>query len=132
MFPHFCLYASDFNYRHINWGYDNNCLDGECLAGWANINSVALLCNAKDASSFYSDRWNTGTNPVLDFFSVGSYNRLSDRSVLEKFLRTQHRPLLITSPRFALSVQSMPVKRWNFCKAKWSHYIAWKNKFTKN
>ena len=25
----------------------------------------------------------------------------------------------------------MPVKRWNFCKAKWSHYIALTNKFAK-
>ena len=25
----------------------------------------------------------------------------------------------------------MPVKRWNFRKAKWSHYIALKNKFAK-
>ena len=25
----------------------------------------------------------------------------------------------------------MPVKRWNFCKAKWSHYIASTNKFAK-
>ena len=26
----------------------------------------------------------------------------------------------------------MPVKRWNFLKAKWSHYIALTNKFAKN
>ena len=26
---------------------------------------------------------------------------------------------------------SMPVKRWNFRKAKWSHYIALTNKFAK-
>ena len=25
----------------------------------------------------------------------------------------------------------MPIKRWNFCKAKWSHYIALTNKFAK-
>ena len=38
---------------------------------------------------------------------------------------------LLQPPRFALSVSSMPVKRWNFCKANWSHYIALMNKFTK-
>ena len=32
---------------------------------------------------------------------------------------------------FALSVPSMPVKQWNFRKAKWSHYIALTNKFAK-
>ena len=29
-----------------------------------------------------------------------------------------------TSARFAMAVPSIPVKRWNFRKAKWSHYIA--------
>ena len=30
-----------------------------------------------------------------------------------------------------MAVPSMPVKRWNFRKAKWSHYIALTNKFAK-
>ena len=44
---------------------------------------------------------------------------------------SQHRPSLITPPRFAMAVPSMPVKRWNFRKAKWSNYIALTNKFAK-
>ena len=44
---------------------------------------------------------------------------------------SQHQPSLITQPRFAMAVPSMPVYRWNFCKAKWSHYIALTNKFAK-
>ena len=59
-----------FNYRHTDWDYDDNSPDGECLAGWASINCLALLYNPKDASSFYSDRWNTGTNLNLAFASV--------------------------------------------------------------
>ena len=59
VFPHPCLYAGDFNCRHADWGYDDNSPDGECLAGWASINCLALLYNAKDAASFYSGRWNT-------------------------------------------------------------------------
>ena len=35
-------------------------------------------------------------------------------------------------PTFAMAVPSMPVKRWNFRKAKWSHYITLTNKFAKN
>ena len=58
----------------------------------------------------------TGTNPDLAFAIVGPSSHLLDRRVLEKFPRSQHRPLLITPPRFALSVPSMPVKQWNFCK----------------
>ena len=131
VFPHPCLYAGDFNCRHADWGYDDNSPDGECLAGWASINCLALLYNAKDAASFYSGRWNTGTNPDLAFASVGPNSRLPDRRVLEKFPRSQHRPSLITTPRFAMAVPSMPVKRWNFRKANWSHYIALTNKFAK-
>ena len=78
VFPHPCLYAGDFNCRHADWGYDDNSPDGECLAGWASINCLALLYNAKDAASFYSGRWNTGTNPDLAFASVGPNSRLPD------------------------------------------------------
>ena len=131
VFPHPCLYAGDFNCRHADWGYDDNSPDGECLAGWASINCLALLYNAKDAASFYFGRWNTDTNPDLAFASVGPNSRLPDRRVLDKFPRSQHRPSLITPPRFAMAVPSMPVKRWNFRKAKWSHYIALTNKFAK-
>ena len=107
-----------FNCRYADWGYDNNNPDGECLAGWASINCLALLYNAKDAASFYSGRWNTGTNPDLALASVGSNSRLPDRRVLDKFPRSQHRPLVITPPRFAMAVPGMSVKRWNFHKGK--------------
>ena len=33
---------------------------------------LALLCNAKNAASFYSGRWNTDNNPDLAFACVGS------------------------------------------------------------
>ena len=90
---------------------EDNSPDGECLAGWATVNCLALLYNAKDAASYYSGRWNTGTNPDLAFASVGPNSRLPNRRVLDKFPRSQHRPLLITPPRFAMAVPSMPVKR---------------------
>ena len=120
----------------LTGGYDDNSPDGECLADWASINYLALLynsinCNAKDAASFYSGRWNTGTNLDLAFASIGPNSRLPDRRVLEKFPRSQHQPSLITPPRFAMAMPSMPVKRWNFRKAKWSHYITLTNKFAK-
>ena len=106
-------------------------MDGECLAGWASINSLALLHNPKDSASFHSGRWNSRTNPDLAFTSADLDSRLPDRRVLEKFPKPQHRPLLITQSRFVLSVPSMPVKQWNFRKAKWSHYRALTNKFAK-
>ena len=113
VFHHPCLYAGDFNCGHADWVYDDNSPDAECLAGWASINCLSLLYNAKDAASFYSGRWNTGTNPDLAFASVGPNSGLPGRRVLDKFPRSQHRPSLITPPRFAMAVPSMPVKRWN-------------------
>ena len=83
-------------------------------------------------ATFHSGRWNTGTNPDLAFVSVGPDSRLPDRRILEKFPRSQHRPSLIVPPRFTLSVPSMPVKRWNFRKAKWSHYNALTNQLAEN
>ena len=132
VFPHPCLYAGDFNCLHVNWGYNRNSADGECLVAWANANNLALLHNPKDEASFHSGRWNTGTNPDLAFTSVGPDSRLPDRRILEKFPRSQHRPSLITPPRLSLPIPGMPVKRWNFRKANWSHYISLTNKLARS
>ena len=86
---------------------------------------------AKVASSFYSGRWNTDSNPDLAIASVGPCSRLLDRSVFKKFSNSQHRPSFITPAKFAMSVPSMPVKQWNFHKAKWNHCIALINKLAK-
>ena len=95
VFAYLCLYADDFNCCYADWGYDNNSPDGECLAGWASINCLALLYNAKDPASFYSARCNTGTNPDLAFASVGPNSCLPDRRVLENSPRSQHQPRLL-------------------------------------
>ena len=130
-FPHPCLFAGDFNCPHADWGYGTNSVNGECLASWASINNLAFLYNPNDPASFHSGRWNSGTNPDLVFASADLDSRLPDRRTLKKFPKSQHRPSLITPPKFALPVPSMPVKRWNFRKAKWSHHIALTNKFAK-
>ena len=33
VFPHLCLYAGHFNYRHVDWDCDDNIPDGKCLPG---------------------------------------------------------------------------------------------------
>ena len=97
VFPHPCLHAGGFDCQHVDWGYDANSANGECLVGWASTNNLALLHNPKDTASFHSGRWNTSTNPDLAFVSIDSDSRLPGRLVLEKFPRSQHRPSLITS-----------------------------------
>ena len=130
-FLHPCLYAGNFNCQHVDWGYDANSADGKYLVGWANINNLVLLHKPKDAASFHSGHWNTSTNPDLAIVSINSDSRLPDRKILEKFPTSQHRPSLITLPRFACPLPSQPVKRWNVCKAKWGHYITLTNKLAR-
>ena len=127
-FPHPCLYAGDFNCHHVDWGYNNNNPDGECLAGWASANNFTLLYSPKEAASFHSGRWKTDTNPDLAFASVDLDSRLPDRRILGKFPRSQHRPSLISPPKLAHPKPSKPVKRWNFRKANWDHYSNLTNK----
>jgi len=81
-----------------------------------------MLYNPKETASFFSRRWNVGTNPDLAFASFDQDSRLQDRRVLGKFPRSQHRPSLITLPRFKVPALSDPVKRWNFCKADWKRF----------
>ena len=95
VFPRLCPYAGDFNSWHADWVYGYNSPDGEFLAVWGSIHSLALQYNTKDAARFYSGCWNTGTNPDLAFSSADSNSRLPDKRVLEKFPRSQHRPSFI-------------------------------------
>ena len=90
---------------------------------------LVLLHNPKDAPSFFSGHWNTGTNPDLAFASA-SHNRWHlDRRTLEKFPRSQHR--LITTPTSVTSVTSEPNKQWNFRRANWEKYSFITNQFAK-
>jgi len=113
-FPHPSLYVGDFNCQHVNWGYNTTSL--------GNIQNLELLYNLKETASFFSRRWNVGTNPDLAFASLGQDSRLLDRQVLGKFSQSQHRPSLITPARFKVSAYSDPVKRWNFRKVNWKRF----------
>jgi len=121
-FPHPSLYVGDFNCQHVNWGYNKTSPDGESLDSWATCNNLGLLYNPKETASFFSHRWNVGTNPDLAFASFGQDSRLRDRRVLGKFPRSQHRPSLITPPKLKVPAHSDPVKRWNFPKADWKRF----------
>ena len=121
-FPHPSLYVGDFNCQHVNWAYNTTSPDGESLDSWATSNNLGHLYNPKETASFFSRRWNVATNPDLAFASFGQDGRLPDRRVLGKFPRSQHRPSLITPPRFKVPAHSDPVKRWNFRKADWKRF----------
>ena len=123
VFPQPVLYAGDFYCPHVNWGYRTSSADGECLVARPSLNGIVPLYNPKDVATFYSGRWNTGTNPDLTFISVGSDSRVPDR---------RNRLSLIVPPRLALPVRSKPVKPWNFRKTNWSHNNTLINKLAKS
>ena len=102
----------------LNWGYRTKSLDGESLETWPTAKNLGLQSSPKDVDSFFSLRWKVGTDPDLAFASVGHDNRLTDRRVLAKFTRWQHRPSLITPARLKVPACSYPVKRRNFRKAR--------------
>ena len=87
-----------------------------------NIQQPWTVVQSKGTAWFFCFRWNVSTKPALAFSSFGHESRLPDRRVLGKFPRSQHRPSLITPPRFNVPVYSDPVKRWNFHKADWKHF----------
>ena len=66
------------------WGYGFTSLVEQCFVDWAVMGNLTLLCNPKDAPSFFSDHWNTGGNPHLIFASTGLDNLQLDRLILEK------------------------------------------------
>lgn len=123
-----CVYAGDFNCRHMEWGYSSNNPDGENLAEWAYLNNLTLLYNPRDPDSFLSGRWHTGTNPDLAFAGITPGEPSPDRRVLEIFPRSQHRPSLIHPASIAEPPPSNPVRRWNFKKANWKQYTTLTNK----
>jgi len=122
MFPHPSLYVGDFNCQHVNGGYNTTSPDCESLDSWATSNNLVLLYSPTETVSFFSRRWNVGTNPDLAFASLGQDSRLPDRRVLGTFPRSQHRPSLITPPRSKVPAHSDPVKGWNFHKADWKRF----------
>jgi len=89
------LYVGNFNWQHVNWGYNTTSLDGETLDSWATSNNLGLLYNLKETTSFFSRHWNVGANPDLAFTSFGQDSRLPDTHVLGKFPWSQHRSSLI-------------------------------------
>ena len=84
-------------------------MESALLLGKA-LTALSLSITQRMWPPFQSGRWNTGTKPDLIFVSVGPDSRVTDRKILEKFLRSQHRLSLIVSP-IALPVLSKPVKR---------------------
>ena len=110
-----CLYVSDFNSHHMDWGYTQANADVLCLAQWTSSNGL------KEANTFHSARSGSGTNPDLAFTSDNQPS-LPTRRELDRFPRSQHRPCLILQAPLVPPISGRTAKRWNSRKADWAKF----------
>lgn len=83
-----------------------------------------LVFDAKDRKTFHSGRWNRGYNPDLCIVSKDkNHTALQDhRIVINNFLRSQHRLILINVGIQIPIVKTIQKPRWNFRKADWNNF----------
>ena len=71
----------------LNWAYQATSPNKSALEDWASIADLTLLHDPHLRDSFRSGRWNTTSNPDLDFANLTS--TLPQRLVLDPFPRSQ-------------------------------------------
>ena len=135
-FPHLCLYAGDFNCRHVTGAMIIAIqMVNAWLSGPVPTTSPCYIAPRRPPVSTLAVGKQTPTQILqLDFAfaSVDLDSRLPDRRILGKFPRSQHRPSLISPPKLAHPKPSKPAKQWNFRKANWDHYANLTNKLAKS
>ena len=114
------IVCGDFNSRNTMWGYPDTNQNGDTIEQWADLCNLHLLYDAKDNKSFFSGRHKTWTNPDLCFISR-NLTSSCERTVLEKFPRSGHCPIVISS-KVSFKINSLGKKRWNFRKADWAKF----------
>uniref|UniRef100_W5N970 Endonuclease/exonuclease/phosphatase domain-containing protein n=1 Tax=Lepisosteus oculatus TaxID=7918 RepID=W5N970_LEPOC len=116
-------YAGDFNCQYIKWGYQKSTTEGQALADWASNQGLILLSDKKQANTFFSARWQSGTNLDLVFFSPTNNHMPSPQhSVLSRFPNSQHRPVVTLHSALVTPTSSRSSTRWNFRKANWTKF----------
>ena len=79
-FPHPCLYAGDFNCHHVDWGYNNNNPDGECLAGQVPTTSPCYIAPRRPPVSILAAGKQTPTQILHLPVSIWTVAYLTDVS----------------------------------------------------
>lgn len=109
------MIVSDFNSHHQFWGYDNNDPNGDTLNEWTKRENIALVFDAKDKCTFRSGRWQREYNPDL-CFTTKDHKRHTipiSKEVLNDFLHSQHRPIVISIGTQTPIVNSLSRSRWD-------------------
>ena len=99
-----CIYSGDFNCRSATWGYSSTNPDGDALEDWASASGMHPLYDSKQPNSFHSGRWNMTSNPDLAFVNLDGPDPVC--VILDHFLKSQHKPSLITTASPISSVSS--------------------------
>ncbi|VVC38069.1 Hypothetical protein CINCED_3A000355 [Cinara cedri] len=82
---------------------------------------MQLIFSGKDRYTFHSERWKRGYNPDLCIVSK-DHNGVSlhaQRSVLNNFRKSQHRPVHIQIGIQIPLVKTIPKPKWDFRKVNW-------------
>lgn len=124
LFPHPFICLGDFNSHHQEWSYAENDENGELVMNWATTNSLCLVFDAKDDTTFFSQAHQSGSNPDLCFVScdVEGDPLPTTRKVLMRFPNSQHRPILYEIGISIPMISSVQRPRWNFQKARWDPF----------
>ena len=113
----------DFNSHNTLWGYSENNPDGKSVEDWASSNGFALVHSAKDKPSFASARWKKGYNPDLTFVS-SKHHQNFERIVGDPIPKSQHRPNVLRVKPVIQPLETKPMPRFNYRKAKWDKFTA--------
>ena len=117
------IVIGDFNSHNTIWGYAENNPDGESVEDWASSNGLTIVHSAKDKPSFASARWKKGYNPDLAFVSSKHLQNF-EKTVGEAIPKSQHRPIVLKVKPVIQPLETKPMPRFNYRKAKWDKFTA--------
>jgi len=118
------VYIGDFNSHITEWGYKSDNTDEEMLSNWVNINHIYFIYDAKQASTFNSERLGTTSSPNL-YFVTKDHNGTSrnvKHQITNKVPKNQHRPIILDVGLALPRINRPEMKGWNLCKANWVVY----------
>lgn len=105
------VFVGDFNSHHQQWGYDHNDNNGNILVDWMLLENIDLIHNVKDRGTFHSARHHRDYCPDLCLRDSSRNDNCIQRVVLGNFVRSQHRPVLISYGLMIPIAYSIPKPR---------------------
>jgi hypothetical protein len=123
--PHPAIYVGDFNSQNQLWDYEHNDADGNRLLKWMTLNKLHLIYHPNDKGTFKSARWGKDYTPDLSIVTRGPVdnNTLCNLYIIESFLGSQHRPVLLHYGIRVPLTESIEKPGWNFSSVDFAFII---------